>query len=46
MNLHVLAHHGNHEIEETNGLDESKPKNGIREKLAPHARVSRHGSHF
>jgi hypothetical protein len=32
--LHVLAHHGNHQIEETDGLDEGETKNGVREELA------------
>jgi hypothetical protein len=29
MNLHVLAHHGNHEIEQTNSLNESETQNGV-----------------
>lgn len=27
--LHVFAHHGNHEIEQSNSLDESESKNGV-----------------
>src|SRR5689334_10590069 len=38
--LHVLAHHGNHEIEQTNGLDESETQNGVGEKLSTHAWVA------
>jgi len=33
-NLHVLAHHGNHEVEKTDGLNESETQNGVREELA------------
>ena len=32
-NLHVLAHHGNHEVEKTNGFDEGETQNGVREEL-------------
>ena len=28
-NLYILAHHGNHEIEKTNSLDESETQNGV-----------------
>lgn len=38
--LHVLAHHGNHEIEQTNGFDESETQNGVGEKLSTHAWVA------
>lgn len=43
MYLHVLAHHGNHEVEQTNGLDEGKTQNGVGEELATHARVAGDG---
>jgi len=39
-NLHVLAHHGNHEIEKTDGLDESETENGVGEELTSHAWVA------
>jgi len=32
--LDVLAHHGNHEVEETDSLDESETQNGVGEELA------------
>jgi hypothetical protein len=35
-----LGHKGNHEIEETDGLDESETKNGVGEKLATEGRVA------
>jgi hypothetical protein len=35
-----LGHEGNHEIEKTNGLDESETQNGIREELATESRVA------
>jgi hypothetical protein len=41
--LNVLAHHGNHEIEKTNGLDESETQNGVGEELATHAWVAGNG---
>lgn len=41
--LHVLAHHSNHQVEKSNGLDESETQNSVREQLAPHAGVTGHG---
>jgi len=41
--LHVLAHHGNHEVEETNSLDEGETQNGVGEELTTHAWVAGHG---
>lgn len=41
--LHILAHHGNHEIEQSDSLNESETENGIREQLATHARVASDG---
>lgn len=35
-----LGHEGNHEVEETNGLDEGETKNGVREELATESRVA------
>lgn len=35
-----LGHEGNHEIEKTDGLDESETQNGVREKLATESRVA------
>lgn len=32
--LSELGHEGNHEVEKTNGLDESETQNGVREQLA------------
>ena len=43
MEAYIFRHEGNHEIEETNGLDESKPENGICEELATQGRVARDG---
>ena len=39
-NTYELGHEGNHEIEKTNGLDESETQNGVREKLATEGRVA------
>lgn len=35
-----LGHEGNHEVEETNGLDESETQNGVGEELATKGRVA------
>lgn len=35
-----LGHEGNHEVEKTDGLDESETQNGVREKLATESRVA------
>jgi hypothetical protein len=43
MNLHVLAHHGNHEIEQTDSLNEGKTQNSVREELSSHAWVAGNG---
>lgn len=40
LTLHVLAHHGNHEVEKTDGLDEGETQNGVREELTTHAWVA------
>lgn len=41
--LDVLAHHGNHQVEKTNGLDESETQNGVGEELAAHGWVAGDG---
>jgi len=38
--LSELGHEGNHEIEKTNGFDESETQNGVSEKLATEGRVA------
>jgi len=38
-----LGHEGNHEVEKTDGLDESETKNGVGEKLATHGGVAGNG---
>lgn len=35
-----LGHEGNHQIEKTNGLDESETQNGVREELASEGGVA------
>jgi hypothetical protein len=43
LNLHILAHHSNHQIEKTNSLDEGETKNGVGEKLTTHGWVTGNG---
>lgn len=38
--LDVLAHHGNHQVEQTNGFDESETQNGVGEELTTQSRVA------
>lgn len=40
MLTYELGHEGNHEIEKTDGLDESETKNGVREELATESGVA------
>lgn len=39
-NTYELGHEGNHQIEKTNGLDESETQNGVREELATESGVA------
>lgn len=39
-NTYELGHEGNHEVEETDGLDESETQNGVREQLATEGGVA------
>lgn len=38
--LDVLAHHGNHQVEQTDGFDESETQNGVGEELTTQSRVA------
>ena len=38
--LDELAHHGNHQVEQTNGFDESETQNGVGEELTTEGRVA------
>lgn len=40
VNTYELGHEGNHQIEQTNGLDEGETQNGVREQLAAESRVA------
>lgn len=40
MNTYELGHEGNHEVEKTDGLDESETQNGVREELSTEGRVA------
>lgn len=40
VSTYELGHEGNHEIEKTNGLDESETQNGVGEELATESRVT------
>lgn len=37
----ILAHHGNHEVEQTDGLDEGKAQDGVGKELTAQSRVAR-----
>jgi hypothetical protein len=38
--LHVLAHHGDHEVEQPYSLHKGETQNGVRKQLTTHARVT------
>lgn len=40
VSTYELGHEGNHEVEKTDGLDESETQNGVREELATESRVA------
>lgn len=40
VNTYELGHEGNHQVEKTNGFDESETQNGVREKLATEGGVA------
>ena len=43
ISTYKLGHEGNHQVEQTNGLDESETQNGVREELATEGRVAGDG---
>jgi hypothetical protein len=40
VETYELGHEGNHQVEKTDGLDESETQNGVREELATESRVA------
>jgi len=42
--LSKLGHESNHQVEQTNGLDEGKAQDGVREQLASQGRVAGRGA--